>query len=88
MVNDDGNGQLLVARKAALDMSTMRLVDIPEKVRKLLNLLESKDPRSFVASSHQGDSVLMEVPVMAFHGAFHDKTKEIGEAVSPSLELH
>ncbi|XP_004238762.1 conserved oligomeric Golgi complex subunit 7 [Solanum lycopersicum] len=46
IVNDDGNGQLSVARKAALDVAAVRLVDIPEKARKLLNLLEqSKDPR-------------------------------------------
>ncbi|XP_060189876.1 conserved oligomeric Golgi complex subunit 7 [Lycium barbarum] len=46
VVNDDGNGQLSVARKAALDVAAVRLVDIPEKARKLLNLLEqSKDPR-------------------------------------------
>lgn len=46
VVNDDGNGQLSVARKAAFDVAAVRLVDIPEKARKLLNLLEqSKDPR-------------------------------------------
>ncbi|KAJ8541644.1 hypothetical protein K7X08_002460 [Anisodus acutangulus] len=46
VVNDDGSGQLSVALKAALDVAAVRLVDIPEKARKLLNLLEqSKDPR-------------------------------------------
>ncbi|XP_016553699.1 conserved oligomeric Golgi complex subunit 7 [Capsicum annuum] len=46
VVNDDGTGQLSVAQKAALDVAAVRLVDIPEKARKLLNLLEqSKDPR-------------------------------------------
>ncbi|KAJ8551245.1 hypothetical protein K7X08_000615 [Anisodus acutangulus] len=46
VVTDDGSGQLSVARKAALDVAAVRLVDIPEKARKLLNLLEqSKDPR-------------------------------------------
>ncbi|CAA6656135.1 unnamed protein product [Spirodela intermedia] len=35
-----------VAARAALDASILRLVDLPEKVKKLLNLLEqSKDPR-------------------------------------------
>ncbi|PHT27363.1 hypothetical protein CQW23_33033 [Capsicum baccatum] len=116
VVKGDGTGQLSVAREVALEVSALRLVNIPEKARKLLNLLEdSKDSRFqdfkgkqvfdeldddsvvswtsiivglSVASSHQGDSGLMEVPVMAFHGAFHDKTKETGEAVSLSLELH
>ncbi|PHU17040.1 hypothetical protein BC332_12735 [Capsicum chinense] len=109
--NDNGTEKLSVAQKVALEVSALRLVDIPEKARKLLNLLEeSKDSRGkqvfdeldddsvvswtsvivglSAASSHQGDSGLMEVPVRAFHGAFHDKTKETGEAVSPSLELH
>lgn len=46
VVNDDGSGQLSVARNAAMDVAAVRLVDIPEKARKLLNLLEqSKDPR-------------------------------------------
>ncbi|PHT54179.1 hypothetical protein CQW23_08641 [Capsicum baccatum] len=111
VVTDDGTGQLFVAQKVALEVSALRLVDIPEKARKLLNLSEeSKDSSNdetntgevskgmgegdfvrdslSVASSHQGDSGLMEVPVRAFHGAFHDNTKETGEAVSPSLELH
>ncbi|KAF3667468.1 hypothetical protein FXO38_08572 [Capsicum annuum] len=111
IVKGNGTGQLLVARKVALEVSSLRLVDIPEKARKLLNLLEdSKDSSNdetnigevskamgegdfvrdslFVESSHQGDSGLIEVPVRAFHGAFHDKTKETGEVVSPSLELH
>ncbi|PHU17096.1 hypothetical protein BC332_12791 [Capsicum chinense] len=111
VVKGNGTGQLLVARKVALEVSALRLVDIPKKARKLLNLLEeSKDSSNdetnigevskamgegnfvrdslSVESSHQGDSGLMEVPVRAFHGAFHDKTKETGEAVSPSLELH
>ncbi|KAF3655719.1 hypothetical protein FXO38_06693 [Capsicum annuum] len=40
-VNDDGTGQLSVARKAALDVAAVRLVDIPEKARKLLNYWSS-----------------------------------------------
>ncbi|KAF3669757.1 hypothetical protein FXO37_08858 [Capsicum annuum] len=44
IVKGNGTGQLLVARKVALEVSALRLVDIPEKARKLLNLLEdSKD---------------------------------------------
>ncbi|PHT54178.1 hypothetical protein CQW23_08640 [Capsicum baccatum] len=44
VVNGDGTEQLSVARKVALEVSALRLVDIPEKARKLLNLLEeSKD---------------------------------------------
>lgn len=44
--SDDGNGNLALAGRAALDMATVRLVDAPEKARKLFNLLEqSKDPR-------------------------------------------
>ncbi|KAF3619249.1 hypothetical protein FXO38_33009 [Capsicum annuum] len=47
IVNDDGTGKLSVAREAALDVVAVRLVDIPEKSRKLLNLLEkSKFPCS------------------------------------------
>ncbi|XP_075087413.1 conserved oligomeric Golgi complex subunit 7 [Nicotiana tabacum] len=46
VVNDDGSGQLSVARRVALDVAAVKLLDIPEKGRKLLNLLEqSKDPR-------------------------------------------
>ncbi|PHU17099.1 hypothetical protein BC332_12794 [Capsicum chinense] len=92
---------------AALKVSALRLVDIPEKARKLLNLLEeSKDSRGkkvfdeldddsvvswtsvivglSVASSHQGDSGLIEVPVRAFHSALHDKTKDTGLSVASS----
>ncbi|XP_016477839.2 conserved oligomeric Golgi complex subunit 7-like [Nicotiana tabacum] len=46
IVNDDGSGQLSVARRAVLDVAAVSLLDTPEKARKLLNLLEqSKDPR-------------------------------------------
>ncbi|GAB4858802.1 Golgi transport complex subunit 7 [Ancistrocladus abbreviatus] len=42
----DGNGELTSVGRAALDVATIRLVDVPEKARKLFNLLEqSKDPR-------------------------------------------
>lgn len=52
VVNDDGNGQLSVARKAAFDVAAVRLVDIPEKARKLLNLLEQ------VSASHNSYTYL------------------------------
>nr|XP_043617151.1 conserved oligomeric Golgi complex subunit 7 [Erigeron canadensis] len=42
----DGNGDLSMAGRAALDVAALRLFDAPEKARKLFNLLEqSKDPR-------------------------------------------
>nr|GLL28092.1 conserved oligomeric Golgi complex subunit 7 [Ipomoea trifida] len=44
--NDDGSAQVAVTGRAALDVAAVRLVGVPEKARKLLNLLEqSKDPR-------------------------------------------
>ncbi|CAK9135154.1 unnamed protein product [Ilex paraguariensis] len=44
--DDDGNGRLSMAGRGALDMAGLRLLDVPEKARKLFNLLEqSKDPR-------------------------------------------
>ncbi|XP_057524780.1 conserved oligomeric Golgi complex subunit 7 isoform X1 [Amaranthus tricolor] len=43
---DDGNANVNVTGRAAIDMATVRLVDAPEKARKLYSLLEqSKDPR-------------------------------------------
>ncbi|KAK6132196.1 hypothetical protein DH2020_034054 [Rehmannia glutinosa] len=46
MAGDDGSGEMSTAGKASLDVAALRLVDVPEKARKLLNLLEqSKDPR-------------------------------------------
>ncbi|GER46531.1 conserved oligomeric Golgi complexcomponent-related / COG complex component-related [Striga asiatica] len=47
VADDDGHGELSTAAgKASLDMAAVRLVDVPEKARKLMNLLEqSKDPR-------------------------------------------
>uniref|UniRef100_A0A803NV62 Conserved oligomeric Golgi complex subunit 7 n=1 Tax=Cannabis sativa TaxID=3483 RepID=A0A803NV62_CANSA len=45
-VGDDSNGEASVGGRAALDAAAVRLVDIPEKARKLFNLLnQSKDPR-------------------------------------------
>ncbi|KAM0061777.1 putative oligomeric Golgi complex subunit 7 protein [Helianthus debilis subsp. tardiflorus] len=42
----DGNGDLSMAGRAALDVAALRLFDAPEKAQKLFNLLEqSKDPR-------------------------------------------
>lgn len=42
----DGSGELSMAGRAALDVAALRLVDDPNKARKLFNLLEqSKDPR-------------------------------------------
>lgn len=46
MSNDDRSGELSTAGRASLDVATVRLADVPEKSRKLFNLLEqSKDPR-------------------------------------------
>ncbi|KAL7214477.1 hypothetical protein ACSBR1_026814 [Camellia fascicularis] len=46
VAGDDGSGELSLAGRAALDVASVRLLDIPEKARKLFNLLEqSKDPR-------------------------------------------
>ncbi|XP_052186877.1 conserved oligomeric Golgi complex subunit 7 [Diospyros lotus] len=43
---DDRSGELSSGGRAALDVAALRLLDIPEKARKLFNLLEqSKDPR-------------------------------------------
>ncbi|KAF4364898.1 hypothetical protein F8388_020612 [Cannabis sativa] len=45
-VGDDSNGEASVGGRAALDAAAVRLVDIPEKARKLFNLFnQSKDPR-------------------------------------------
>ncbi|KAL5569917.1 hypothetical protein UlMin_026492 [Ulmus minor] len=45
-VGNNGNGELSVGGRAALDVAAVRLVDVPEKARKLFNLLnQSKDPR-------------------------------------------
>lgn len=46
LAGDDGNGESNNIGRAALDIASIRLLDVPEKARKLLNLLEqSKDPR-------------------------------------------
>lgn len=46
VANDDGNGEPPLGGRAALDVAAVRLVDVPEKARKLFNLLDqSKDPR-------------------------------------------
>ncbi|XAR66132.1 hypothetical protein NMG60_11012233 [Bertholletia excelsa] len=46
MSSDDGNGEFSLAGKVSLDVAAVWLLDIPEKARKLLSLLEqSKDPR-------------------------------------------
>ncbi|KDP22425.1 hypothetical protein JCGZ_26256 [Jatropha curcas] len=43
---NDGNGEPSLGGRAALDVAAVRLVDVPEKARKLFNLLDqSKDPR-------------------------------------------
>ncbi|XP_030934477.1 conserved oligomeric Golgi complex subunit 7 [Quercus lobata] len=45
-VSDDGTGEQHLGGRAALDVAAVRLVDVPEKARKLFNLLnQSKDPR-------------------------------------------
>ncbi|XP_027353668.1 conserved oligomeric Golgi complex subunit 7 isoform X2 [Abrus precatorius] len=45
-INSGVDGELSFGGRAALDMATLRLVDVPEKARKLFNLLnQSKDPR-------------------------------------------
>ncbi|KAG6402688.1 hypothetical protein SASPL_134892 [Salvia splendens] len=44
--DNDGAGGSSTAGKASLDVAALRLVDVPEKARKLFSLLEqSKDPR-------------------------------------------
>lgn len=40
VVGDDGNGELSSAGRAALDVAAVRLIDVPEKARKLFNLLD------------------------------------------------
>ncbi|KAL6977618.1 Golgi transport complex subunit 7 [Sarracenia purpurea var. burkii] len=46
VAGDDGSGEISLAGRAALNVAAVRLLDAPEKARKLFNLLEqSKDPR-------------------------------------------
>ncbi|CAN7066233.1 unnamed protein product [Brassica rapa subsp. trilocularis] len=46
LTSEQTAGHLSMAGRASLDVAAIRLVDVPEKARKLLNLLEqSKDPR-------------------------------------------
>lgn len=46
VASDDGNGESPMIGRAALDVASVRLVDVPEKARRLFNLLDqSKDPR-------------------------------------------
>ncbi|KAK9291846.1 hypothetical protein L1049_019796 [Liquidambar formosana] len=46
LASDDGNEELSSVGRAALDVAAVRLVGVPEKARKLFNLLDqSKDPR-------------------------------------------
>ncbi|CAI9092041.1 OLC1v1027184C1 [Oldenlandia corymbosa var. corymbosa] len=46
IVTDEKSGEFSSVGRAALDMAALRLVDVPDKARKLFNLLEqSKDPR-------------------------------------------
>ncbi|PHU15439.1 hypothetical protein BC332_16644 [Capsicum chinense] len=64
-VNDDGTGQLSVARKAALDVAAVRLVDIPEKARKLLNYWSNlKTPGSMHFPSHHNELQLSQTESM------------------------
>ncbi|CAK8575415.1 unnamed protein product [Lathyrus sativus] len=45
-INGNEDGEPSFGGRAALDMATLRLVDVPEKARKLFSLLnQSKDPR-------------------------------------------
>ncbi|XP_065871438.1 conserved oligomeric Golgi complex subunit 7 [Euphorbia lathyris] len=44
--SNDANGESALGGRAALDVAAVRLVDVPEKARRLFNLLDqSKDPR-------------------------------------------
>ncbi|XP_058104503.1 conserved oligomeric Golgi complex subunit 7 [Magnolia sinica] len=46
IASDDANREFSLAGRTPLDIATMRLIDVPEKARKLFNLLDqSKDPR-------------------------------------------
>ncbi|XP_030532928.1 conserved oligomeric Golgi complex subunit 7 isoform X2 [Rhodamnia argentea] len=46
LVNDEGNGERSFVSRAAFDVAAIRLIDAPEKARKLFNLLDQlKDPR-------------------------------------------
>ncbi|KAL6345579.1 hypothetical protein AAG906_017308 [Vitis piasezkii] len=46
VASDDGNGELSMVGRAALDVTSVQLVDVPQKARRLFNLLDqSKDPR-------------------------------------------
>ncbi|PHT80931.1 hypothetical protein T459_13946 [Capsicum annuum] len=47
VVKGDRIGQLSMAREVALEVSALKLVDIPEKARKLLNLLEESKDSTF-----------------------------------------
>lgn len=40
VTNDNGSGDLSMTGRAALDVAALRLMDVPEKARKLFNLLE------------------------------------------------
>ncbi|GAV79125.1 COG7 domain-containing protein [Cephalotus follicularis] len=57
MTGDNGSGEVSLGGRAALDVAAVRLVGVPEKARKLFNLLDqSKDPR-FHALTHASQRV-------------------------------
>ncbi|KAJ4953366.1 hypothetical protein NE237_030198 [Protea cynaroides] len=46
VASDGGNEELSMAGRASLDVAALRLIDVPEKSKRLFNLLDqSKDPR-------------------------------------------
>ncbi|CAI0404496.1 unnamed protein product [Linum tenue] len=47
--NNDGDGEPSLGGRAALDVAAVRLVDVPEKARKLFNLLDQVHDFTYVA---------------------------------------
>ena len=49
VTSDDGNGELSMVGRAALDVASVRLVDVPEKARRLFNLLDQVNETNICA---------------------------------------
>ncbi|EPS73811.1 hypothetical protein M569_00940, partial [Genlisea aurea] len=84
--DDDANRELSTAGKASANTASLRLVDDPEKARKLINLLDqSKDPRfralplvsqRVVAFAEAVNDLVYDVLILKVRQHFHDLSRQ------------
>ena len=80
VTSDDGNGELSMVGRAALDVASVQLVDVPQKAWRLFNLLDQVSETNICAFPFSVLSLSLSLSHTHTHYVFLNMTAETPSA--------